>query len=210
MSSGTNLENIIASQLATLAELHKQEQSAVANLQTLQISNSSQTVIQNQVSQIRQLAQTRRILYVKLRENLNLANNDIKIENESTLLELDSVNKTLDITNAQLDQLQNPHTLNMRKTEINDYYIEQYTEKTNIIKTVILICVPILLLTLLKNKGFLPDTIYIGLVTIVSMIGLFFVSRSLLMYNSHDNIVFQQYDWNFNKANAPAINTTVS
>ena len=37
MSSGTNLENIIASQLATLAELHKQEQSAVANLQTLQM-----------------------------------------------------------------------------------------------------------------------------------------------------------------------------
>ena len=96
----------------------------------------------------------------------------------------------------------------LRLIEINNYYSEQYLDRTNIMKSLILICIPLIILTLLKNKGFLNGTIFNILYIIIIVIGIIYLFKLFLKAISHNNMEYQQYDWNFNQSAAPPVDTS--
>ena len=96
----------------------------------------------------------------------------------------------------------------VRLIEINNYYSEQYLDRTNIMKSIILVCIPLIIILILKNKGFLNETIFNILFIIIIVIGIIYLFKLFLKAISHNNMQYQQYDWNFNKKLAPQVDTS--
>ena len=63
----------------------------------------------------------------------------------------------------------------VRLIEINNYYSEQYLDRTNIMKSIILVCIPLIIILILKNKGFLNETIFNILFIIIIVIGIIYL-----------------------------------
>ena len=68
----------------------------------------------------------------------------------------------------------------LRLIEINDYYSEQYLDRTNIMKSVILVCIPLIILTVLKNKGLINKNLFNWLIIILIVIAGIYLFRLFL------------------------------
>jgi len=113
------------------------------------------------------------------------------------------VEHELNQAKRRLEVLEAEKNNKIRLVEINDYYGEKYAEHASLMKIIIFTLVPIIILAILNNKGFLPNTIYYGLVTIISLIGAYFFWKSFASIIMRDPMNYQEYDWGFNPANAP-------
>ena len=65
-------------------------------------------------------------------------------------------------------------------------------------KIIIFTLIPVIILAILKNKGFLPDMVYYILLGIVAFIGAFFFWRRFASIIMRDNMNYQEYNWSFN------------
>ena len=75
-------------------------------------------------------------------------------------------------------------------------------------KSIILVCILLIILTVLKNKGILNKSIFTILIIIIIVIGGIYLFKLFLKAFSHNNMQYQQYDWNFNINAAPPVDTT--
>ena len=80
--------------------------------------------------------------------------------------------------------------------------------KKNIMKSIILVCILLIILTVLKNKGILNKSIFTILIIIIIVIGGIYLFKLFLKAFSHNNMQYQQYDWNFNINAAPPVDTS--
>lgn len=118
------------------------------------------------------------------------------------------VSTELGNTTAQLNANEQEQANKLRLIEINDYYSEQYLDRTNIMKSIILVCIPLIILTILKNKGLLSQNIFTLLIIIIIVVGGIYLFKLFLKAISHNNMQYQQYDWNFNINAAPPVDTS--
>jgi len=153
------------------------------------------------VSQINQLAKARGDLY----NNMNDFSAQIETvagERRNALVQNSvAVNVIQDqIQNSQrtLDGLQQEKSNKIRLVEINNYYGKKYEFQTDIMKIIILTCVPILIISVLLKKGFIPNLIATGLITIIISAGLIAVAHKVIDLNKRNKFNFDQYDHDFN------------
>jgi hypothetical protein len=88
---------------------------------------------------------------------------------------------------------------NVRMTQINTYYGEQYKAYIELLKAVVLFSLSILILSILKSFIIIPDIILNGLMGLIIMLGIMY---SLWLYYDitlRDNMNFSEYNWNFSK-----------
>lgn len=97
-----------------------------------------------------------------------------------------------------------------RMVEINTYYGEKYSDHKSIMKTVVYFCIPIILLTVLANMGFLPRSIYVFLLIILCVAAIVIIGAKLIKSLSHDNMNYQEYSWGSQTPTGPAIDTSNS
>ena len=88
---------------------------------------------------------------------------------------------------------------NMRMTEINTYYGEQYKAYIEVLKIVVWFSLSVLILTILKNMGVLPDIVLNGLLGLVIIGGLFYTLWLSYDISLRDSMNFSEYDWGFSK-----------
>jgi hypothetical protein len=86
----------------------------------------------------------------------------------------------------------------LRLVEINNYYGKKYEYQTDIIKIIIITCVPILVISVLLKKGFIPNLVATGLITVIIAAGVITVARKIIDLNKRNNFNFDQYDYDFN------------
>jgi len=108
----------------------------------------------------------------------------------------------------RLEMLKNEKANKQRLVEVNSYYGEQYADRTNLMQTIVFVCVPIILLSFLANAGFLPSSIYYILVIIIGSVGIVYLSTKLLYLSKHDNMDYQEYAWNFDTNKVPYVDTS--
>ena len=97
-----------------------------------------------------------------------------------------------------LDGLQQEKSNKMRLVEINNYYGKKYEFQTDIMKIIILTCVPVLVVSILLKKGFIPNLIATGLIILIIAAGVIAVARKVMDLNRRNNFNFDQYDYPFN------------
>lgn len=88
---------------------------------------------------------------------------------------------------------------NMRMTEINTYYGEQYKAYIDVIKIVVWFSLSVLILTILKNMGVLPDIVLNGLLGLVIIGGVFYTLWLSYDISLRDSMNFSEYNWGFSK-----------
>ena len=66
---------------------------------------------------------------------------------------------------------------------------------------------PILILSILFNKGILPAKIYYILIAIIAIIGGIFIWKTIFSIVLRDPMNYEEYNWYFNPANAPTSTT---
>jgi hypothetical protein len=153
------------------------------------------------VSQINQLAKARGDLY----NNMNDFSAQIETvagERRNALVQNSVAVSVIQdqIQNSQrtLDGLQQEKSNKMRLVEINNYYGKKYEFQTDIMKIIILTCVPILIISVLLKKGFIPNLIATGLMIIIISAGLIAVAHKVIDLNKRNKFNFDQYDHPFN------------
>ena len=81
--------------------------------------------------------------------------------------------------------------------EINTYYSKKYKEYSNLMKMIIMICIPILILSILSKMDILPFSITRGLSIFIILIGSFYLIARIYDLYIRNNMNYDQYDFSF-------------
>ena len=104
-----------------------------------------------------------------------------------------------EVTNAEnaYMALKQDNTDKLRMVEINRYYTERYRAQSDLMKLIIFFAVPLLLITILANKGILTKNIAYILGGVILVVGIIMVVGKIMDINSRDNMDFSEYkvDW---------------
>ena len=88
----------------------------------------------------------------------------------------------------------------LRMVEINTYFGKKYQAYANMLKIVVIACLPLILFALLSKRGLIPSGLSKGLSIIVIIIAGYLVLRRWIDLLSRDNMVFDQFNWQFDPA----------
>ena len=97
---------------------------------------------------------------------------------------------------------------NLRLTEINTYYSQQYNAKYKIFRMISIACLPILLISILKQRYILSSRIATSLVSLIIIVALIFIIPAIIDIYMRDNMVYSEYKFpfNYNNSSNPDIN----
>lgn len=120
------------------------------------------------------------------------------------------VENELNTSKRRLRALEEAKNNKIRLVEINEYYGDKYAEHAELMKLIIYTLIPLIIITVIYNMGFLPNVIYYALIIIIALIaGVLFWYRVWSIW-SRDRMNYQAYDWKFNPSNVPTSSTTTS
>ena len=160
------------------------------------------------LKKINSISQMRIDLYQTLGDVNSLYKNTLVHSRETLRQEtfaIAIIEKQLNEAKKKLKRLESEKNNKVRLIEINDYYGEKYNEHSILMKYIILMLVPIIIISFLFNKGFLPKFVFYFLLILISVAGSIFIVYRLVSIWSRDNMNYQEYLWSFNIKNAPTV-----
>ena len=139
-------------------------------------------------------------LYTTFEKNVSISNDVLNKQ----ILALKIIQDETDKTTRQITLLNAEKPNKIKLANINTYYSKKYNSHKQIMKTIVLICIPIIILSILGNKGLLPNTIVILLISAIIIFGVITIGYQIIDISNRDKMDFDAYNWKFNKSNAPA------
>jgi len=195
--------------LADIERLQTIEKELFANLETnTSLSTDDQNKIIDRINTISDMR-------VDLYQTIGGMNQFYKtsLENsEDTLNEqkaaIGIIEKELNDSKQKIDEMKNAKINKLRAIELNSYYSDYYEEKTQLMKVLFFTLLPIVVISFLYKKGILPGFVFNSLVLLIIFMGSYFALKYMVSIFMRDNMNYQEYDWFFNKDNAPKANPT--
>lgn len=162
------------------------------------------------IDKINQISQSRINLYANLKDSYSYYQQDVS-ESRNTMndqmVSVDVIENELNDSKRRLNLLEAQKNNKIRLVEINTYYGKQYNAHKQIMQIIVLICIPVLILTVLASKGILPPRITSMLTGIIIIIGIYIIGAKIIDLSNRDNLNFDEYNWYFNKDEAPTNST---
>ena len=168
---------------------------------------------QSTINQINQISQMRINLYDNLKNMYGFLQQQASTSRttmDEQMIAIQIVENELNESKRKLKMLEDEKYNKIRLVEINTYYGKQYSAHTQIMKIIAYVCIPIIILSILVNRELIPGNIYNVLTGLIIMIGLFFIVRKILDMINKDSMNYDEYDWYFNKTQAPSQDNTVA
>jgi hypothetical protein len=162
------------------------------------------------IDKINQISQMRINLYANLKEMYSYYQEDVSSSRNTLnnqMVSVDVIENELNDSKRRLNLLEAQKDNKIRLVEINTFYGKQYDAHKQIMQIVVIICIPVLILTVLSSKGILPSKITALLTGIIIIIGLFIIGAKIIDLSNRDNMNFDEYNWYFNKDEAPTTST---
>jgi hypothetical protein len=122
---------------------------------------------------------------------------------DDQIVALEIVEKELDNTKKQMEDIKEKKVNTIRKTQINTYYGERYAAHSRLLITFILTGLCLLPLFFLRNKQLIPLNIANILISVIIFIGVIICIYQLIDMYNRSNMNYNQYNWYFNKNKAP-------
>lgn len=196
--------------LANISLLQQQEKKLYQNLNDVSIPISQKQQIINKINEISQirlnLYQLMNDTYSSYYENVDMLSGTLKQE----FLALKVIENELNQSKLKINQIQTQKNNKLRLVEINTYYSQRYKAHSWVMRTIILTCIPLILLTILYNWGFLSGR-WLGFLSgIIVIIAVIIIGRELIDMSNRDNMNWNEYNWYFDKTSAPSYNTNSS
>ena len=96
--------------------------------------------------------------------------------------------------NAEYTNLKQDNTEKLRMVEINTYYTQRYQAHVELMKTIIFVCIPLLLILILTNKEILPARVGYILGGIILVIGIVLIGLKIFDLSIRNNMDYNEYD----------------
>lgn len=193
--------------LGDIANLQEIEQELYSSLEKNASTNSLSPEEKGQiVSKINEISQMRINLYANLKNTYAHFQNSAassRIALAEQMMAIEIVETELNESKRRLQLLEDEKYNKLRMVEINTYYGKKYNAHTNIMKTVVIICIPLLILGILASNGILPQNIGNILMAIIIIIGVFIIVIQVIDLSNRDNMNYDEYNWAFNEDDAP-------
>lgn len=193
--------------LNNISQLQKQEKELYNSLDDVSLSSEQKQQIINRINEISQM---RINLYTGLTDIYSYYQQNVA-ESRNTLGQsmaaIDVLENELNQSKIRLNLLEEQKNNKLRLVEINTYYGKRYNAHSNVMKTIVVFCIPIIILSILHNKGILPPNIYTFLTVIIIAIALILIGLQLIDISNRDNMNWDEYNWYFNKNDAPSDTT---
>jgi len=158
------------------------------------------------IDKINQISQMRINLYANLKDMYSYYQQDVSASRNAMndqLVSLDLIENELNDSRRRLNLVEMQKNNKIRLVEINTYYGKKYNAHKEIMQIIVIICIPVLILTILASKGILPPKINTLFTGIIIIIGLYIIGGKIIDLSNRDNMNFDEYDWYFNKDEAP-------
>ena len=179
----------------------QQEQNLYLELEKVPSDNSNFEMQKEIIEKIHTTSQSRIALFRQLHIIYELMGNSVtndKIQLKDQMGILNMMEKHLKQSRSDLDKNQNLNVSNLRMIEINTYYSNKYRALYAILRLIIILCLPLLIIAILRNRQILSINLSGTLATVVIIIGIFLVGPRIIDLNSRNNMVFSEYDFPFN------------
>jgi hypothetical protein len=183
--------------MGNIRSLQNKEEKLYSDLNKYGISDTAKNKI---VDDINKLSNERIELYNILENNslfmqnlVETAKNDLK--NEKITLEI--IEDELSNIKDKYNGIKSGHINKLRMVEINTYYSKKYKAYGNLMKIIIMICVPVLILSILSNRDLLPSSITRGVSIFIILIGTFYIMTKMYDLYIRNNMNYDQYDFSF-------------
>ena len=208
--NSTNFDNLQERNqqvLNNISQLQNQEKDLYQQLEDVSLSaEQKQDIINkiNEISQIRlNLYEGLKDMFLYYQENIAAAKTTLG----QSVIAVDVLENELNQSKKRINLIEDRKNNKLRLVEINTYFGKRYNAHANLMKTIVIICIPIIILAVLTNNGILPSNIYRLLVVIILVIGSIFIGMQIIDMSNRDDMNWDEYNWYFNKSKAP-VDTT--
>jgi len=186
----------------TISQIDEQIQNMYSNLESLNVKANPDIERQNQILQkIQELQHLKSSLYTSMSNNYSTVQSNVALSRNNLVNEMSIsgiVKSELDSVQNNLSSLDDSRYNTRRMAEINDYYSEKYRAQTNVMKTIVYFCIPILILGILMKKGLVPRNISLIVMSILIGLAIVIVVLQVIDIMQRDNMVFSEYKFLFN------------
>ena len=199
-----NLQERNKQTLNNISQLQDQEQQLYNSLNDVSLTPDKRQMIVNKVNEISQM---RINLYSALKDAYGAYQQNTENTRDTLgqqISAIDILENELNESKRRMNLIDSEKNNKMRLVEINTYYGKRYTAHANLMKTIILTCIPLIIFATLNNKGILPNALFSFLSIIVLVIGLIFIIVQILDIANRDNMNWDEYNWYFDKNTAPS------
>jgi hypothetical protein len=192
--------------LNIIKDLQNQEKTLFNELQSSTSSSNEEQI----VTKINEISQLRNNLYKNIKSNydqaqLSVAESHDLLKNEIAVI--NSIEKELKKSRLRLKKIENEKEDKIRMTEINTYYSQRYQAQTNFMKQIIVICIPILLVSVLMKKEIIPKNIAMGIIGIILVLGSIRILYTGIDLMRRDNMNYDEYEFYFDP-NSVSVSST--
>lgn len=167
-------------------------------------------VIIGLTTKINAIADVRIAMFRSISANANILQTGVSqsrldLVSQMTLLQV--VEDQLNAAKEKIQLLNNKNDTQMRLVEINTYYGHRYEAQSNLMKKIIMVCIPLLILYILKKKGILPETIGNYIIGVVVAVGAIYIIYNVWDIFTRSNMEYNTYDWEYEQptAQSPSI-----
>ena len=105
----------------------------------------------------------------------------------------------------QMEDLQTSRTGKERMIELNTYYGKRFMAQAGVMKIFIYMCIPVLILAILANMGFLPNYIAGFMIITAIVVGIVYIYGAVHDINRRDKMNFDEYAWEFDPSRVGSI-----
>jgi len=199
-----NLQERNEQVLNNISQLQTQEKQLYNSLDDVNLSSDEK---QQFINKINEISQMRLNLYAVLKDTYDFYKKNVSASNTTLgqqITAIDILENELNQDKIKMNLIQEQKNNKLRLVEINTYYGKRYNAHTMLMKTIVIICLPIIILAILANRGILPPKLYAFLTGIVIIIGIVLIGLQLIDMSNRDNMNWDEYNWYFNKSSAPS------
>lgn len=193
--------------LNSISQLQKQEKLLYDSLNDVSLSTQQKKI---NVNKINELSQMRMNMYENIKDLNSHYQKDLTTSKTTLgqqLLAIDILENELNDAKKRMNLLEQQKYDKLRLIEINTYYGKRYNAYSNLMKTIVITLIPVIILSVLANKGFLPPKLYVFITGIVLIIGVYFIGMQIIDISNRDNMNWDEYNWYFDKSQAPSDKT---
>jgi hypothetical protein len=205
-----NLQEKNAQVINNIKTLQTMEMNLYNSLENQSLSADKKKQI---IDEINQISQMRINLYDNLKNSYSNYQQNVSFSRNvlnDQMVSVDVIENELNETKRRLNLIEEQKKNKIRLVEINTYYGKQYNAHKKIMQIIVIMCIPILILNILANKGFLPSKLNVFLNVFIIVFGLTIIGYNIIDISNRDNMNFDEYSWFFNIADAPKPITSIS
>jgi hypothetical protein len=193
--------------LNNILQLQTQEKELYDSLDNVSLSSEQKQQIINRINEISQM---RINLYAGLKDTYDFYQKNVSASRSTLgqqITAIDVLENQLNETKIKMNLLEDQKYNKLRLVEINTYYGKRYNAHSKLMKTIVIMCLPIIVLAILANRGILPPKLYAFLTGIVLIIGVVLIGLQLIDMANRDNMNWDEYNWYFDRSKAPSDTT---